>query len=119
MAQNSVRKVDHSALRTNQAFIIGTLLAAFIASSWILVASMTGSSTASCPSVRQQASLPRTLTVNASSSTKSVTLDRRNRLPFGLSRPSRSAARLQRRSARRTLSHAWCQAARSSRREAK
>jgi hypothetical protein len=38
MAQNSVRKVDHSALRTNQAFIIGTLLAAFIANSWILVA---------------------------------------------------------------------------------
>jgi hypothetical protein len=38
MAQNTVRKVDHSALRTNQAFIIGVLLAAFIGSSWLLVA---------------------------------------------------------------------------------
>jgi Domain of unknown function (DUF4395) len=38
MSQNSVRKVDHSALRTNQAFIIGCLLAAFITASWPLVA---------------------------------------------------------------------------------
>jgi hypothetical protein len=38
MSQNSVRKVDHSALRTNQAFIIALLLAAFITSSWVLVA---------------------------------------------------------------------------------
>jgi len=33
-----VRKVDHSALRTNQAFIIGLLLAAFVTESWIVVA---------------------------------------------------------------------------------
>jgi len=32
------RKVDHSALRTNQAFIIGLLLIAFIANLWALVA---------------------------------------------------------------------------------
>lgn len=34
----AVRKVDHSALRTNQAFIIGLLLAAFVSESWALVA---------------------------------------------------------------------------------
>jgi hypothetical protein len=37
MAEHTVRKVDHSALRTNQAFIIGLLLAAFIGNSWLLV----------------------------------------------------------------------------------
>jgi molybdopterin converting factor small subunit len=34
----SVRKVDHSALRTNQVFIIGLLLAGFITGTWWLVA---------------------------------------------------------------------------------
>jgi hypothetical protein len=38
MADETVRKVDHSALRTNQAFIIGLLLAAFVVDSWTLVA---------------------------------------------------------------------------------
>lgn len=38
MSQNTVRRVDHSALRTNQAFIIGLLLIAFIVNNWILVA---------------------------------------------------------------------------------
>jgi molybdopterin converting factor small subunit len=33
-----VRRVDHSALRTNQAFIIGLLLIAFVANLWPLVA---------------------------------------------------------------------------------
>ncbi|HLF26026.1 MAG TPA: DUF4395 domain-containing protein [Anaerolineae bacterium] len=32
----SIRKVDHSALRTNQAFIIGLLIVAFIANAWPL-----------------------------------------------------------------------------------
>src|SRR5574341_491241 len=32
------RKVDHAALRTNQAFIIGLLLAAFVSESWTVVA---------------------------------------------------------------------------------
>lgn len=34
----SLRAVDHSALRVNQAFIIALLLAGFIANSWLLVA---------------------------------------------------------------------------------
>ena len=38
MSQNTVRRVDHSALRTNQAFIIGLLLVAFIVNNWVLVA---------------------------------------------------------------------------------
>lgn len=38
MSTNTVRRVDHSALRTNQAFIIGLSLAAFIANSWPVVA---------------------------------------------------------------------------------
>ena len=38
MSTNSVRRVDHSALRTNQSFIIGLSLAAFIANSWPVVA---------------------------------------------------------------------------------
>jgi Domain of unknown function (DUF4395) len=38
MSPNAVRKVDHSALRTNQVFIIGLLLAGFITASWPLVA---------------------------------------------------------------------------------
>jgi hypothetical protein len=38
MSTDSVRKVDHSALRTNQAFIIGFLLAGFVTGSWLLVA---------------------------------------------------------------------------------
>ncbi len=33
-----IRKVDHSALRTNQAFIIGLLLLAFVLGTWMLVA---------------------------------------------------------------------------------
>lgn len=33
-----IRKVDHSALRTNQAFIIGLLLLAFVLGTWVLVA---------------------------------------------------------------------------------
>jgi len=33
----SERKVDHSALRTNQAFIIGLLILAFVANAWPLV----------------------------------------------------------------------------------
>ncbi|KAB2860011.1 MAG: DUF4395 domain-containing protein [Anaerolineae bacterium] len=32
-----IRKVDHSALRTNQAFIIGLLLLAFVLGTWVLV----------------------------------------------------------------------------------
>jgi hypothetical protein len=36
--QSKDRLVDHSALRTNQVFIIGLLLIAFIISSWLLVA---------------------------------------------------------------------------------
>ncbi len=38
MSEGTVRKVDHSALRTNQAFIIGLLLAAFIVDAWPVVA---------------------------------------------------------------------------------
>ena len=38
MSTHTVRRVDHSALRTNQAFIIGLSLAAFIADSWPVVA---------------------------------------------------------------------------------
>lgn len=38
MSQASIRRVDHSALRTNQAFIIGLLLIGFLISSWVLVA---------------------------------------------------------------------------------
>lgn len=38
MAEDSERRVDHSALRTNQAFIIALLLAAFILNLWPLVA---------------------------------------------------------------------------------
>ena len=38
MSQNTIRRVDHSALRTNQAFIIGLLLIAFIVNNWVLVA---------------------------------------------------------------------------------
>jgi hypothetical protein len=34
----SERKVDHSALRTNQAFIIGLLILAFVVDAWPLVA---------------------------------------------------------------------------------
>ncbi len=37
-AGETVRRVDHSALRANQAFIIGLLLAAFIGQWWTLVA---------------------------------------------------------------------------------
>jgi uncharacterized membrane protein HdeD (DUF308 family) len=35
---NAIRKVDHSALRTNQAFIISLLLLGFILNAWPLVA---------------------------------------------------------------------------------
>jgi len=35
---DAIRRVDHSALRTNQAFIIGLLLLGFILNSWLLVA---------------------------------------------------------------------------------
>jgi hypothetical protein len=38
MAGMTLRKVDHSALRTNQAFIIGLLLAAFVTGWWQVVA---------------------------------------------------------------------------------
>jgi hypothetical protein len=38
MAEDTIRRVDHSALRTNQALIITLLLAAFIANLWPLVA---------------------------------------------------------------------------------
>jgi len=38
MLPHTVRKVDHSALRTNQAFIIGLLILAFVADSVWLVA---------------------------------------------------------------------------------
>lgn len=38
MAQDTVRQVDHSALRTNQAFIIALLLVGFITNLWPLVA---------------------------------------------------------------------------------
>lgn len=38
MATNTIRKVDHSALRVNQAFIIGFLAAAFVADLWPLAA---------------------------------------------------------------------------------
>lgn len=38
MSEQNIRKVDHSALRTNQAFIIGLLLIGFIANLWWLVA---------------------------------------------------------------------------------
>jgi hypothetical protein len=37
MTHNTVRKVDHSALRTNQTFIIGLLLIAFVGNWWPLV----------------------------------------------------------------------------------
>src|SRR5258708_32721105 len=37
-AQSTDRRVDHSALRTNQAFIIGLLILAFVLNSWLLVA---------------------------------------------------------------------------------
>ncbi len=40
MSTASVRRVDHSALRTNQAFIIGLLVVAFIANLWPLVAAV-------------------------------------------------------------------------------
>jgi hypothetical protein len=36
--QTADRRVDHSALRTNQAFIIGLLILAFVLNSWLLVA---------------------------------------------------------------------------------
>src|SRR5438445_354200 len=36
--QAADRRVDHSALRTNQAFIIGLLILAFVLNSWLLVA---------------------------------------------------------------------------------
>ena len=35
---NAPRKVDHSALRTNQAFIIGLSILAFVLNSWLLIA---------------------------------------------------------------------------------
>lgn len=38
MASETIRKVDYSALRTNQAFIISLLLVAFVANLWWLVA---------------------------------------------------------------------------------
>ncbi|HEC22184.1 MAG TPA: DUF4395 domain-containing protein [Chloroflexi bacterium] len=38
MVADTVRKVDHSALRTNQAFIIALLLVAFVTDQWPLVA---------------------------------------------------------------------------------
>lgn len=38
MAEGSIRRVDQSAIRTNQAFIIGLLLVAFVADWWPLVA---------------------------------------------------------------------------------
>ncbi|MGF1505172.1 MAG: DUF4395 domain-containing protein [Chloroflexi bacterium] len=38
MAEDTVRRVDHSALRTNQAFIIGGLLLGFLLDIWPLVA---------------------------------------------------------------------------------
>jgi hypothetical protein len=38
MSNTTLRKVDHSALRTNQAFIIALLLAAFLFNLWPLVA---------------------------------------------------------------------------------
>ncbi len=38
MADSTLRRVDLSALRTNQAFIIGLLLVAFILDLWLLVA---------------------------------------------------------------------------------
>jgi len=38
MAETTVRRVDHSALRTNQAFIIGLLVLGFVLDSWPLVA---------------------------------------------------------------------------------
>ena len=34
---DTIRQVDHSALRTNQAFIIGLLLLGFILNTWILI----------------------------------------------------------------------------------
>ncbi|MCZ7543959.1 MAG: DUF4395 domain-containing protein [Anaerolineae bacterium] len=37
MAENTVRKVDQAALRTNQASIIGLLIAAFVANAWPVV----------------------------------------------------------------------------------
>ncbi|MCC6614085.1 MAG: DUF4395 domain-containing protein [Anaerolineae bacterium] len=37
MADLAARRVDHSALRTNQAFIIGLLVLAFVVDSWPLV----------------------------------------------------------------------------------
>src|SRR5436309_9859418 len=37
-AQSADRRVDHSALRTNQAFIITLLILAFVLNSWLLVA---------------------------------------------------------------------------------
>ncbi len=36
--QSTDRRVDHSALRTNQAFIIGLLVLGFVLNSWLLVA---------------------------------------------------------------------------------
>ena len=38
MTDETIRRVDHSALRTNQAFIITLLVAAFITNLWPLVA---------------------------------------------------------------------------------
>jgi len=38
MSQNSIRRVDHSALRANQAFIIGLLLVGFLTNTWYMVA---------------------------------------------------------------------------------
>jgi len=40
MSTPAVRKVDHSALRTNQAFIIGLLLLGYIRDQWPLVAAV-------------------------------------------------------------------------------
>lgn len=38
MEDPTIRKVDHSALRTNQAFIIGLLVTAFVLNSWPIAA---------------------------------------------------------------------------------
>lgn len=38
MSSDTIRKVDHSALRTNQAFIISFLLAGLIVGGWALIA---------------------------------------------------------------------------------
>ncbi len=42
MENTAIRRVDHSALRTNQAFIITLLLVAFLVNTWWLVAFVSG-----------------------------------------------------------------------------